>query len=264
MSDHLLFEAESVEEALSQASVQLGRSIQDLKYEVIEKGSKKIFGIGTSKLAKIKIFESGSAEDAGSETKGTEAVDINKQNFVTDKENNSIPSTNEDVLLNDKDINTLEDSDIDAIADEAISVITKIATLTGAKNIAIEEFEGEEGEIILDIGGEDLSFLIGRHGRTLEAIQTLSSAIVTKRVGLRYPLSVDVEGYRHRRKQKIIEIAQHAASRAKAQDRSVALKPMTAQERRLCHIAIRDIPGVDSSSEGKGNYRHVVVYSTKS
>lgn len=262
MSDHQFFEAETIEEALNQACAKLGKSVQDLEYEVIEKGSKKIFGIGTGKPAKIKVVDTATSYLSESTAALPEITDSQPHDENIDSTDSDISGKVEDTPLIDKDINTLEDSDIDAIADEAISVITKIASLTGAKNIAIEEFEGEEGEIILDIGGDELSFLIGRHGRTLEAIQTLSSAIVTKRVGLRYPLSVDVEGYRHRRKQKIIEIAQRAASRAKSENRSVALKPMTAQERRLCHIAIRDIPGVDSSSEGKGNYRHVVVYTS--
>lgn len=266
MSHNTIFEAESVEEAVQAAAEELGLEVEAMKYEVLEKGSKKIFGLGSTKLAKIQIIADGETELVeGSESDEESSVDGNPLETELDTEAGDLADElgAETPLLADKDIESLEDSDIDTIADEAIAVITKIAGLAGASQFTIEEFEGEEGEIILDIVGDDLSFLIGRHGRTLEAIQTLSSAIVTKRVGMRYPIAVDVEGYRHRRKQKVIEIAQRAASRAKAQGRPVSLKPMTAQERRLCHIAIRDIPGVNSSSEGSGNYRHVVVYVEK-
>lgn len=244
MSNELIFEAETLESALEQAAEELNKETTELAYEVIDKGSKKLFGFGGASQVKIRIVEE-QTEDAGIDS-ATEETGIAQK-----------------VDLGDKSLESLEDAEIDAIADEAISVVTKIASLTGAQSFEIEEFEGEEGEIILDVVGDDLSFLIGRHGRTLEALQTLASAIVTKRVGMRYPISVDVEGYRHRRKQKVIEIAQRAASRAKTQGRSVALKPMTAQERRLCHIAIREISGVESSSEGSGNYRHVVVHIIK-
>lgn len=257
MSKELYFEAESVEEALTEAAAQLDLAVEDIRYEVVEKGAKKLFGLGSSKLSKIQVFVDADEDDDEVDANDT----INAASEVSDASNETVNASSPD--LSERDFESLEDSDIDAIADEAIAVISKIASLSGAKDFSIEEFEGEEGEIILDIVGDDLSFLIGRHGRTLEAVQTLASAIVTKRVGMRYPIAVDVEGYRHRRKQKVIEIAQRAAARSKTQGRPVSLKPMTAQERRLCHIAIRDISGVESSSEGSGNYRHVVVFVTK-
>ena len=104
-----------------------------------------------------------------------------------------------------------------------------------------------------------MAFLIGRHGRTIEALQTVTSAIVTKRMGVRFPIVVDVEGYRHRRKQKVIEIAMKAVERAERSGRPVSLRPMSPQERRMVHIAIREVQGVTSSSEGSGDNRHVVI-----
>jgi len=129
----------------------------------------------------------------------------------------------------------------------------------GLEDPAVEEYEGDEGEIILDVVGGDLGLLIGRHGKTLDALQTAVGAITTKEMGFRYPVVVDVEGYRHRRRQKVEEIAKRAADRASRQKTAVRLRPMTAYERRIVHVALRDDRRVETGSEGAEPYRQVVV-----
>ena len=130
---------------------------------------------------------------------------------------------------------------------------------SGAASFAIEEYEGDEGELILDITGDDLAVLIGRHGRTLDSLQFLISSITSRIVGHRYPIVVDVEGYKARQRQKIEDIALNAADKAVDQDRSIKLRPMTPYERRIVHIALRGDDRVETVSEGEGRARRVVV-----
>lgn len=243
MVKEFVAEGSTVEEAIAEGMAQLGLSKDEIEVEIIEEGSKKHFGFGSAKPARVKVVakvEDDSEDELEAEPAGDERV-----------------SENED--FNNLDVEDLSDEQIDSIADEAIAAITKIAGYCGVNNVEIDEYEGEEGEVILDIVGDDLAFLIGRHGRTIEALQTVTSAIVTKKMGIRYPITVDVEGYRHRRKQKVIEIANKAADRALRSGRPVSLRPMTPQERRIVHIAIREIVNVTSTSEGVGDSRHVVV-----
>ena len=125
--------------------------------------------------------------------------------------------------------------------------------------VEIEEYEGDEGELILDITGDDLAVLIGRHGKTLDALQFLISSITTRTVGHRYPIVVDVEGYKGRQRQKLEDIAANAADKAVSQDRSIKLRPMTPYERRIIHVALREDGRVETGSEGEGRARRVVV-----
>ena len=125
--------------------------------------------------------------------------------------------------------------------------------------VTIDEYEGDEGELILDITGDDLAVLIGRHGKTLDALQFLVSAITVRTMGFRYPVIVDVEGYKNRQREKLESIARNAAAKASKQHRSVKLRPMTPYERRIVHIALRDDERVETASEGEGSARHVVV-----
>ena len=153
----------------------------------------------------------------------------------------------------------LTDEELDTIADVAVSILRSILSHFDAANSPIDEYEGDEGELILDITGDNLAILIGRHGKTLDALQFIISAITTRTMGFRYPVIVDVEGYKNRQRQKIESVAYSAARRAKSQHRSVKLRPMTPYERRLVHLALRNEPGVETASEGEGAARHVVI-----
>lgn len=153
----------------------------------------------------------------------------------------------------------LTDDELDTIADVAISVVRSILSHFDADDSPIDEYEGDEGELILDITAPDLAVLIGRHGRTLESLQTIVSLLVSRKLGFRYPVSVDVEGYKSRRHDKLISMAKSAASRAVSQGRTVNLPPMSAYERRLVHIALREDDRIDTHSEGVDPERRVVI-----
>ena len=153
----------------------------------------------------------------------------------------------------------LSDEDLDRIADVAIETLEDILKHFDVGEVTIDDYEGDEGELILDITGDDLAVLIGRHGKTLDALQFIVSAITVRAIGFRYPVVVDVEGYKGRQREKLESIAHNAANKAARQNRSVKLRPMTPYERRIVHIALRDDERVDTASEGEGSARHVVV-----
>lgn len=151
------------------------------------------------------------------------------------------------------------DEMLDSIADTAIAALQDILQYFNVGDVTIDEYEGDEGELILDISGDDMAVLIGRHGKTLDALQFLVSMITIRTIGFRYPVIVDVEGYKNRQRQKLESIAHSSANRAASQHRKVGLRPMTPYERRIIHIALRDDNRVETVSEGEGSARHVVV-----
>lgn len=148
---------------------------------------------------------------------------------------------------------------LDTIADTAIAALQDILKYFNVGDVTIDEYEGDEGELILDITGDDLAVLIGRHGKTLDALQFLVSAITVRAIGFRYPVVVDVEGYKNRQREKLESIARSSANRAMSSGSKVKLRPMTPYERRIVHISLRDDVRVTTVSEGEGSSRHVVV-----
>ena len=151
----------------------------------------------------------------------------------------------------------LTDEDLDRIADTAIGALQDILKYFEVGEVTIDEYEGDEGELILDITGDDLAVLIGRHGKTLDALQFLVSAITVRTIGFRYPVIVDVEGYKSRQREKLESIARSSANRAASQNRSIKLRPMTPYERRIVHICLRDDDRVETASEGALNPRRI-------
>ena len=157
----------------------------------------------------------------------------------------------------------LTDEELDNIADTAIAALRDVLKYFNVGEVTIDEYEGDEGELILDITGDDLAVLIGRHGKTLDALQFIISAITVRKIGFRFPVIIDVEGYKNRQRQKLESLARSSARKAVSQGRSVKLRPMTPYERRIIHVALRDDPRVDTASEGEGPGRHVVVVPVK-
>lgn len=153
----------------------------------------------------------------------------------------------------------ITDEQLDQIADTGIEVLQEILSYFDSEGAEINEYEGEEGEIILDVVGGDLGILIGRHGKTLDALQVIVSSITHHKLGFRYPLTVDVESYKHRIRLKFESMAESAANRACRQGKDVELRPMNPYERRLIHMALRDDDRVETSSVGVDPNRYVVI-----
>ena len=179
------------------------------------------------------------------------------------EQNPEIEETDEEILVeaieDDSSVEERSEEDLDEVADTAIEVLRTILAHFDAEGAEINEYEGDDQEIILDVVGGDLAILIGRRGHTLDAIQTLVSNITNRKLGYRYPVTIDVESYKHRQRQKIESLAYSAASRADRQDREVSLRPMNPYERRLVHMALRDDERVETYSVGEEPNRHVVV-----
>lgn len=197
------------------------------------------------------------------DTDNQEQSDVNSQesedtiNNISDEfDEESTDSADQDETLEEKE----EDEKLDHVADIAIDILDSILQYFNLGETTIDEYEGDEGELILDITGDDLAILIGRHGRTLDALQFLVSSLTSRQLGYRFPVVVDVEGYKDRQRSKLEKIAYRAADKAIEQDRNIKLHPMNPYERRLVHIALRDYNGVYTQSEGQGTNRHVVVF----
>jgi spoIIIJ-associated protein len=114
-------------------------------------------------------------------------------------------------------------------------------------------------EAVLDVDGDDLGILIGRRGLTLASLQYVVNLVVAKKVNHRVSLGIDVDGYRRRREQALVSLAQRMADRVRGTGRSVTLEPMPPNERRIVHLALADDPAVMTVSIGEGDARKVAI-----
>jgi spoIIIJ-associated protein len=117
------------------------------------------------------------------------------------------------------------------------------------------------GGPVFEIEGDDSGLLIGRRGETLRALQFLVRFIVSRQLGDRVSLMVDVEGYQERRYASLANMAQRVARRVAGTGQSISLEPMPPNERRAIHVALADHPAVTTESTGMGDSRQVVVHA---
>lgn len=120
--------------------------------------------------------------------------------------------------------------------------------------------EGEiAAPIAFDIRGDDLGILIGRRGQTLSCLQFMVRLIVGHQTKTWVPITVDVEGYRLRRSEKLMALAGRLAEQVRTRRSPFTLEPMLAYERRIIHLALADHPDVTTESIGEGEARRVVI-----
>jgi spoIIIJ-associated protein len=136
-------------------------------------------------------------------------------------------------------------------------LVERIATALGAP-VAVTIREDEE-TIVATLSGPDLGLVIGKHGKTIDAMQYLANAIVFRGIEERKSVVVDAAGYRDRRRASLQQLADRAAGEAAASRKEVPLEPMSAVERKIVHLHLQDREDVQTSSEGTEPNRYVVV-----
>jgi len=149
----------------------------------------------------------------------------------------------------------VDDSEVAAEVREVLEHILSAIGVTAR----IEIVEGDE-TVTATFVGRELGLVIGKHGQTIDAIQYLANAIVWRGRGdERKAVVVDAAGYRARREATLSALAKRSAERAVSSGRSVELEPMTAVERKVVHVQLKDVTGVVTRSEGTEPNRFVVI-----
>jgi spoIIIJ-associated protein len=238
--------APSVEDAITQGLKQLNLPREAVEVEVLDAGSRGIFGIG-NRQARIRLtvisFDNYDLQVSGevAETEESEDIEtIEKPSAATH------PLDHDQVLEISRTI-------VEDLLDK-MRITAKVTT-----QYVEDETSHDQSYVLVDIEGNDLSILIGRRSETLNALQYISSLIIGKEVGHWVPLKVDVQGYRERRERQIRQMARRMADQAIHTGRKQVLEPMPANERRLVHLELRDHPQVTTESVGEEPNRKVTI-----
>lgn len=125
-------------------------------------------------------------------------------------------------------------------------------------NVVVDVNPSEEN-VVLNLRGDDLGLLIGKHGQTLDALQYLTNLAAHRDCRDRVRLVVDIEDYRRRRAVTLEQLAQRLADRVKRSGEKVMLEPMNPHERKIIHMSLQDDTRVETYSEGEEPFRRVVI-----
>lgn len=157
------------------------------------------------------------------------------------------------------DYGDLEPDELSGLATELLSELITHMGFTVEIETSWPEGQGANAPLDLNVVGDDLGMLIGRHGETLASIQYLVRLMVNQRIHRWTNIVVDVDGYKARRAEQLNQMAQRMADQVVRTGRPVALEPMPANERRLVHIALRSHPQVYTESTGEADRRKVQI-----
>lgn len=135
------------------------------------------------------------------------------------------------------------------------------ADVMAVDNPSVMELGSEDPPtIFVDINGRDLGMLIGRRGENLSQMQYMVNLMVNRHSDKWVRVILDIEGYRTRREESLIGLAERVARQVARNRRPIALEPMPANERRIVHMTLKSQPGITTSSSGEGALRRVTVY----
>lgn len=142
--------------------------------------------------------------------------------------------------------------------EEATAYLRNVLAAMGLPDVEISVKEEETGAGFT-LNGDDLGFIIGHRGETLDAMQYLASLVANHVEGAYFRLTLDVGSYREKRKETLEALGRKMAYRAVKSGRNSSLEPMNPYERRIIHTAVQTVEGAKSWSEGEDLGRHVVI-----
>ena len=275
--------AKTVDDAITEALIQLGVTSDMLEYDVIEKGSSGFLGIG-SKQAVIRAWKKKTVEkedeleelkeeiqEVISEVKGFEkAVQPEMKSVLKEKkprrEMKERKEKREKEAAEVKEVKETkpvqESKKLAKVQDETIAACEKFLTdVLHAMDmeVKISSRIDEEGALEIVMDGKNMGILIGKRGQTLDSLQYLTNRVANKTQDGYVRVKLDTEDYRRRRKETLENLAKNIAYKVKRTKKPVALEPMNPYERRIIHSALQADRYVTTHSEGEEPYRRVVV-----
>ena len=284
MKGSIRVSAKTLDDAITEALVQLGITSDRLEYEVIEKGSAGFLGIGMKQA----VIEAWPKEEKAPEPEMKDVVeDIIKEEKETIKEimepekkdagrpekekkekSGRAKDRKEKKEAAKETAETVEapvvkeQQELAEVEEQTIQYVEEFVRDTlAAMNMEVEISSSidEDGALCVEMKGDHMGILIGKRGQTLDALQYLANRVANKHQDGYVRVKLDTENYRARREETLKHLAKNIAHKVKRNRRPVVLEPMNPYERRIIHSALQSDPYVTTHSEGEEPYRKVVV-----
>ena len=282
MKGSIRVSAKTLDDAITEALIQLGVTSDRLEYNVIEKGSAGFLGIGMKQAViddwkkeekteepDISDFREAVKEEISSildepvkkeEPKKEKKEPVKKAKdrpAKMPKEKKAEEKKEEPVKPAAKEEQVLAEVEEQTI--KAVEQFLKDTLKAMDMEVEITSSIDGDGALYVDMKGERMGILIGKRGQTLDALQYLANRVANKHQAGYVRVKLDTENYRARREETLKHLAKNIAHKVKRNRRPVVLEPMNPYERRIIHSALQSDPYVTTHSEGEDPYRKVVV-----
>lgn len=271
MNGSIRVSAKTVDDAITEALIQLGVTSDRLEYEVIEKGSAGFLGIGMKQAViearrkpepkEDKVEEPVVEEPVRVEPKKVEVVQPQKA-AAEKKADEPQKAAFEKAVEKEVKEEVKKETKLVEVQPQTIKAVEDFLKNTmKAMDMEVElktEID-QDGALCVDMSGEHMGILIGKRGQTLDSLQYLANRVANKHQEGYVRVKLDTENYRARREETLRHLAKNIAHKVKRNRRPVALEPMNPYERRIIHSALQSDPYVMTHSEGEEPFRKVVI-----
>lgn len=271
MNGSIRVSAKTVDDAITEALIQLGVTSDRLEYEVIEKGSAGFLGIGMKQAViearrkpepkEEKVEEPVVEEPVKAEPKKVEAVQPQKA-AAEKKADEPQKAAFEKAVEKEVKEEVKKETKLVEVQPQTIEAVEDFLKNTmKAMDMEVElktEID-QDSALCVDMSGEHMGILIGKRGQTLDSLQYLANRVANKHQEGYVRVKLDTENYRARREETLRHLAKNIAHKVKRNRRPVALEPMNPYERRIIHSALQSDPYVMTHSEGEEPFRKVVI-----
>jgi len=261
----------TVDEAIHAALDQLGVTRDDVEIEILSEGRSGVFGVG-SQDARVRVTVIGDEYDEDEEydegpARPLAATDLDEiEEGELEQEDEEAAEAEEAEEEEEEEEEEPSVATAPSVSEEqteaAREALEHMLDLLEFPNlVTVRNVQRDRGttNVLLDVAGDDVGLLIGRHGETLASLQFLLNACMGQTLPRNARVIVDVEHYRDRREQSLRGIAMRTADRVRRERRPVTLDPMPPNERRIIHLTLQANPYVSTESTGEGPERRVVV-----
>ena len=271
MNGSIRVSAKTVDDAITEALIQLGVTSDRLEYEVIEKGSAGFLGLGMKQAViearrkpepkEEKVEEPVVEEPVKAEPKKVETVQPQKA-AAEKKADEPQKAAFEKAVEKEVKEEVKKETKLVEVQPQTIEAVEDFLKNTmKAMDMEVElktEID-QDGALCVDMSGEHMGILIGKRGQTLDSLQYLANRVANKHQEGYVRVKLDTENYRARREETLRHLAKNIAHKVKRNRRPVALEPMNPYERRIIHSALQSDPYVMTHSEGEEPFRKVVI-----
>lgn len=271
MNGSIRVSAKTVDDAITEALIQLGVTSDRLEYEVIEKGSAGFLGIGMKQAViearrkpepkEENVEEPVVEEPVKAEPKKVETVQPQKA-AAEKKADEPQKAAFEKAVEKEVKEEVKKETKLVEVQPQTIEAVEDFLKNTmKAMDMEVElktEID-QDGALCVDMSGEHMGILIGKRGQTLDSLQYLANRVANKHQEGYVRVKLDTENYRARREETLRHLAKNIAHKVKRNRRPVALEPMNPYERRIIHSALQSDPYVMTHSEGEEPFRKVVI-----
>ena len=260
--NYVIKTGKTVDEAVREALTELNITRENAEIEVLDEGQKGFLGLIGSKDATVKVWPKVDETKSILKEIFNEDIEEEKSQDVVQNTDYELKEENEEISTDEIDmeeaVKTLEEEN-EEILSAAREFISKILETLELENIV--EMELEDNTLNINVNGDEnrLGILIGKRGVTLDSIQYILNLLVNKKSSRYIRVNLDSSGYREKRKETLINLANKMANKVTKTGRSVKLEPMNSYERKIIHTALQDYEGVLTHSEGKDPFRKVVI-----